>query len=298
VQASQSDAAIVEEPFTSLHITSKSVEYGAALRQPLYESLSQTLTLTAAADWRESDAFLLDRPFDLSPGSIDGVTKIFALRFTLDYLNRTEQHVLALRSTVSVGLDAFGATRHDQEPGRAGATGQYQQRLPDGKFIAWLGQAQYLQRLLNSDNLAVLKLNAQWSGDPLLSLEQFSLGGASSVRGYRENQLLRDNGLFTSLEFRIPVWRSKTKTPIVTLAPFVDFGLGWDNVDYIGARPSVVDHRYETLSSIGAGVIFTPVKNVTAQLYWGYALNRKNIVPGGQNLQDYGLHFSLSINAF
>ena len=45
-------------------------------------------------------------------------------------------------------------------------------------------------------------------------------------------------------------------------------------------------------------MILTPSKHVNAQLYWGYALNQGNKVKGGDNLQDYGLHFSLSISAF
>ena len=54
----------------------------------------------------------------------------------------------------------------------------------------------------------------------------------------------------------------------------------------------------EILSSVGAGVIFTPVKRVSAKLYWGYALNQGNTVKSGDNVQDYGLHFSVSISAF
>jgi len=36
---------------------------------------------------------------------------------------------------------------------------------------------------------------------------------------------------------------------------------------------------------------------VFAQIYWGYAFNR-SLVPSGNNLQDYGIHFFISVNAF
>ncbi len=68
----------------------------------------------------------------------------------------------------------------------------------------------------------------------------------------------------------MPVWRGKEKTPIVTLAPFFDVGVGWDRVEFIGKKPprNQIDDRSETLTSIGIGVIFTPSKYVSAQIYW------------------------------
>jgi hemolysin activation/secretion protein len=297
VHASKSDSAIVEEPFTTLNIKSNSIQYGATLRQPFYESLNNLFAGSITADWRKSETFLLGRPFDLSPGAVDGLTQVFVLRIALEYVNRSQQHVLALRSTFNVGLDAFGASRQDQVSPPSGS-GQFVQKIPDGRFFAWLGQAQYVQRLFDTDNLAVLRVDAQLSNDPLVSLEQFSIGGAASVRGYRENQLLRDNGVLASVEIRTPIWRNKEKNAIVTLAPFFDYGAGWDTVRYIGPQPSDVNDNFQWISSVGIGLIVTPSKYVTGQLYWGYALNPSNTVKNGNNLQDYGLHFTLTVNAF
>lgn len=306
--ASKNDSAIVEETFAPLDITSKSEQFGATLRQPWHETLDTEFATSLTAERRRSESFLLDTPFSLSPGAIDGVTKVFVLRLALEFTNRSQKHVLALRSTFNFGIDAFDATRRvDQDTsGGAGfgnggtAAGEGHRKIPDGRFFSWLGQAQYVRRLFNTDSLAVLRLNAQLATDPLLSLEQFSLGGAQSVRGYRENQLLRDNGVFASLEVRVPIWRNKEKNPILALAPFFDFGVGWDHVELLGKKPSksAIDDRMETLASVGLGLLFTPSRRTTAQLYWGYALNQKNRVDTGNNLQDYGLHFVISFNAF
>ena len=115
----------------------------------------------------------------------------------------------------------------------------------------------------------------------------------------RENELLRDNGVFGSLEFHIPVWRKKDKSPVLTVAPFFDIGQGWNNVEYIGAPPADgIGRQNNTLASVGTGLIFRPSKHVNMQLYWGYALNRDFVLKDGKNLQDYGLHFSMSIIAF
>ncbi len=295
VHAGKNDSAIVEEQFQLLNITSKSEQYGLTLRQPLIESLNNDLAVALTADKRKSDTFVLGRPFSLSPGAVDGDTQVFVMRLAIEFVNRSQVHVLAIRSTFNLGINEWEATR--SVPGKS--TGTPVQRLPDGQFFSWLGQAQYVRRLFDTDSLAVVRLNAQLASDPILSLEQFSLGGVQSVRGYRENQLLRDNGVFGSIEVRVPVWRNKEKAALLTFAPFADFGVGWDRVEFIGGKPKGgIDNRMETLGSLGAGLIFTPSRYVSAQLYWGYALNHKNTVRDGENLQDYGLHFAVSIAAF
>lgn len=297
LHASRNDASVVEEALLPLDISSQTKQYGATLRQPLYETLNNTLAMSATLDYRKNNTFLLGQPFSLSDGALDGETKVFVLRLALEYVQRSEAHVLSLRSTFNIGLDAFGATTR-----QAAATdnnGQGMLKLADGQFFAWVGQGQYVQRLFNTDNLAILRINAFLSNNPMPSLEQFSIGGMQSVRGYRENELLRDNGVFGSLEFHVPVWRKKDKSAILTVVPFFDIGCGWNNVEYIASPPAGgIDRQYNTLASVGTGLIFTPSKHVNMQIYWGYALNRDFVVKDGKNLQDYGLHFSMSIIAF
>jgi hemolysin activation/secretion protein len=49
------------------------------------------------------------------------------------------------------------------------------------------------------------RLNGQWASEPLISSEQFGVGGVSSVRGYHEGEVFGDGGVFTSLEQKTPV---------------------------------------------------------------------------------------------
>jgi Hemolysin activation/secretion protein len=278
LNASKSDTSVLQAPFTSLNINSELEEYGATIRQPLYHTLSNEFAVSVTAEKRRAKTFLLGLPFSLSPGAVNGVTSDFALRFAQEFVNRSQVHVLALRSTFNVGIDAFGATNSGSEP--------------DGEFFYWLGQGQYVRRLWNTDNLLVLRLNAQFSNDPLFNIEQFVLGGSETVRGYIENDILRDNGIFGSAEVRVPIWRGKEHNPILMVAPFFDIGSGW-NVK----TNNMPDDQFETLPSVGLGLIFNPNKYVFAQIYWGYGFNR-DLVPSGNNLQDYGIHFFVSVNAF
>lgn len=309
VSANKSDTSVIDETFAALGINGRSEEFALTLRQPLYKTLNNTVIVSLAADHKRSETFLNGRPFTFSLGALDGESNVFATRFAFELVNRSQVHVLALRSQFSQGLYALGSTRAD--PRNAGGTTSgvgsaqgFEPEIPDSKFFSWLGQAQYVRRIFDTEalrkkpdttgwnllreTLLVLRVNAQLSDEPLLSLEQFSLGGMQSVRGYRENQLLRDNGFFLSAEVRIPIWLTKDKTPIVSLAPFFDFGGGW-NVNK-------VDDNYQTIYSAGLGLLVNATKHAQATIYWGHPFvdfHEKDV-----SLQDYGLHFAVSINAF
>jgi hemolysin activation/secretion protein len=145
-----------------------------------------------------------------------------------------------------------------------------------------------VQRLFNTQNQLLLRVTGQWTDDPLLALEQISVGGSESVRGYRENQLVRDRGIVSSVEFRVPVLFDKAGAGIVHLAPFFDVGGGWN----VRGSPSPT-----TIYSTGLGLLVAPNKHISAQLYWGYRLRHVDRPPD-RDLQDLGLHFRVNIQAF
>jgi len=160
---------------------------------------------------------------------------VSVLRAELDWTRRTRTDVFALRTLVSVGLDVLGAT----QDGRA-----------DGTFVAGLAQAQWAhvfgERLWGTQS--VLRGDFQLTGDRLLSIERFSIGGVNTVRGYRENELVRDNGVVTSVELRVPLWSTGLGRPIVQAGPFFDWGRGWSS-----SRPALAPPD-RTLMSVGVGV--------------------------------------------
>jgi hemolysin activation/secretion protein len=274
VYGSKNDYTVIEEPFNPLDITSESYRAGATLRQPLYETSSRELAVAVTFERESSKSFLLGIPFDVTPGSVNGMNDITALRIAQEWIDRSQKQVLALRSTFSVGLDALGVT--DDGTDR------------NARFFTWVGQSQYVRRLFNTPNQIILRVNGQVTPRPLLSLEQFTLGGADSVRGYTENQIVRDDGIFSSAELRVPVLFNRLGEPIVQFAPFFDFGGAW-NVGSSTPPPA-------TISSAGIGVLITPNSQLNAQLYWGYAF-RKFSNPD-DDVQDLGITFKVSYQAF
>ncbi len=60
------------------------------------------------------------------------------------------------------------------------------------QFTSYLAQIQYSQLLAERLHITARAL-AQYAADPLLSIEKYALGGIKTVRGYRQNQVVRDN---------------------------------------------------------------------------------------------------------
>ena len=167
--------------------------------------------------------------------------------------------------------------------------------VPDSHFFSWLGQFQWVRRLPPSllDTLVIFRTDVQLTPDSLLTLEQFPVGGRYSVRGYRENTLVRDNALVTSLEARIPVIRNLPVADYVQLAPFFDYGRSWNH-----AIPTLGP---TDIYSIGIGLRWAlslqwPVPwQSQFELYWGHKL--KDVTTIGGNAQDKGLHFQFIVGA-
>ena len=259
---------IVEDPFSPLDIETKSNYYELNLRQPIIANPSQEVALGLSFSRQHSESSLLGESFPLSLGADEsGNTNISALRFFQEFTNRNDNSVLALRSQFSLGVDLFDATINDD--------------APDGQFLAWRGQSQWA-RQLDDDLVFLLRGDLQFAND-LVPLEQFRLGGASSVRGYRRDVSLSDSGFFTSAELRVPVLRIQKLDGVLQLAPFVDFGLPW------GDDNAVVE--IDSLVSIGMGLNFNAGNRFNARLDYGIPLT--DIKVEGDSLQEDGLTFSL-----
>ena len=126
----KNDFTAVEEPFDPLDIDSHSEIYGFTVRHPVYRTPNQEIAFALTGEHLESKQFLLGTPFSFSPGVENGKAKVTALRWALEWTDRSPTQVIAARSRFSVGVDVWDATIN-----RAS--------LPDGQFFAWLGQFQW-----------------------------------------------------------------------------------------------------------------------------------------------------------
>ena len=291
------DSNVIEPPFDDINedgrgsdIESQSSFYEISFRQPLSRRIKnrtfRELAVGVSTSLRDSETSFLDEPFPLSPGADDeGNTRVFALRFFQDWTQQNALEVIAFRSQFSAGLDAFDSTVNERIP----ETGEF---VPDSRFFAWQGQGQWI-RVLAPDTLLLVRGNAQLSDKGLLSSEQFTVGGLGSVRGYRQNQLLADNGVFASAEVQFPILRTgKNKsapTGILQIIPFFDIGTAWNNSGIENVNTS-------TLVSLGMGLQWRNRNDFSARLDWGIPLT--NVDSRDRTWQENGLLFSLQWNAF
>jgi len=265
------DSRIIEEDFEDVGIRSETQTYSLNFRQPIARTPTREFALSLGLDLRRSQTYILDdMPFSFTEGPENGESKVTVIRFSQDWVNRGTRRVLAARSQFSVGIDAFDATIND--------TGT------DGQFFSWLGQFQWVQQL-SPRNLLVARIDAQLTPDSLLSLERFSMGGVDTVRGYRQNQLVADNGILGSVEVRVPL----TSDPrVLQLAPFFEIGTAWNNRE--------IDPDPATIAGLGLGLRWLIAPDLSLRLDYGIPLI--SVGERGNSLQENGLYFSVRYQPF
>lgn len=270
---------VQQEPFKALDIENRAEIFSVGLRQPIYRSLQHEFAVSLTGEHEVNKSFLLGEPFEFVAGATNGVFRVSAARFGQEYTYRSERQVLTLLSRLSLGIgDVLNSNSSSSVAGSA-----------DGRFFAWLGEAQYVRQLDLLRTQIVSRVTGQLSPDHLFPLEQMSVGGRYSVRGYREYALVRDNAVLASLEARVPIYANAAGRDVLFLAPFVDYGQAWNS------QVATPDPR--TLASVGGGVIWNiPWKDSRFELYYGKQLKRLKL--GEDNLQDYGIHLQLVIQAF
>jgi hemolysin activation/secretion protein len=252
IAAGITDTRVIEEPFDRIDITGDARIYELSYRQPLWREPSQEFAIGVTASRLESDTFLQEQRFSLSPGAdSQGRTRISVLRFVQEFTQRHPRTVFTVRSQFSLGLNLLDATVNDD--------------APDSRFFVWRGQAQYV-RLLAPETLLLLRSDVQLTPDALVSLEQFGVGGLNSVRGYRQDVLLADNGIFASAELRLPVLRVPAVSGALQVVPFVDFSVGWNDAD---AEPT---QTANTLLSLGMGMLWQMDDRLSVRVDYGIPL--------------------------
>lgn len=263
-------AEIIDAPLQSLRIHNDFFHLGLALNHEFALSTQRSFTLEAQFAYRYSRSFILGIPLGLGEGSEENAkAKVSVLRFMQNYLHKSQERVFSLRSTFSVGTDFLDATVN--------------QGLPDSRFFSWLGQGRYVQQLDKRGSELFLRADVQLASNSLLPLERFALGGVYSVRGYRQNELVRDNGFVLSAEFRYPLlFLEQYAGHTLKLVPFIDFGQVWNYAA-----------RTDSLWSLGLGLQWN-WRQLHADVYWAEAMQHSEVVNVQSDLQDSGVHFRLS----
>ena len=269
------ESKVIESPLDQIDLTSDYRRYNATLRQPIWQTPEQEFVLGLSFERTENETFIRGFPFPVSLGAdANGKTRVSSLRFFQEWLARSETDVILARSQFSLGIEAFEVTVNPEPP--------------DSNFFDWRGQAQWVH-LFAADTLLIVRGDLQFSDRPLVSVEQFALGGLGSVRGYRQNILLTDNGFFGSIEARLPIYRDEVGESVLQITPFFDVGVGWNHED-------LITFQTNTLASVGIGLQYTWDDKFSARLDWGISLT--DVDNEKRTLQDNGIHFTIIFRPF
>lgn len=255
---------VTQAPLDDLDITGRAEQYELSYRQPLIRSTREELALSLGFAYQSGQTVISDQLTDDSTTSV--------IQIEQDYTRRELQGGWSLRSQFNIGTGLLDATDLENEA--------------DGQFISWLGQVQRLQRL-DRNQLLIGQFDLQLTPDSLLPSEQFVIGGRLSVRGYRQNVRIGDNGFRFSVENQIALWRDASGRPTLQLAPFIDLGMVWNSQQRPDPEP---DQQF--LVGTGFGLSWQPFPQFNLRLDYGLAL--VDLSDRGNNLQDDGLYFSLN----
>lgn len=268
---------VTQAPFDEFDIRRSSQLYEVSYQQPLIQSIRRNLVAFIGFEFQEDQTFLFDEEFPFGSGADeDGFSRTSTFKLGLNYIKRDPKGAWTARSQVNIGVDIFNATTNSPP-------------VPDGQFFSWLTQTQRIHQL-NNDNLLIVQADLQLTGNSLLPAQQFVIGGASSIRGYRQNVRSGDNGFRFSIEDRITVLRDREGISQIQIAPFFDMGAVW-NVDDNPNRLL----RQTFLAGAGVGFLwnnFLGIDNLIVRLDYGFPIIDLN--DRGDNIQDDGLYFGVN----
>jgi hemolysin activation/secretion protein len=282
---STSDSDIVEAPFDKIDITSNTGTYGLKFTATSYRSLTTKLNSFLGGEVKHNENFLLGEPFSFTYGERDGKTDVTVIYAGLEFAKRWQRTVMAARGTVRRGIYRAGATQNRKAFGVPNVG-------PDGQFTSFQFEGQFVQNLERPGSALIGRVSAQVAWRPLLAMEKLPIGGANSVRGYRENLLVRDNGIVASIEYQRRLFDTDSSVRAfdprrLRLALFADYGESWNDSWLFDTNSDK-----EEIASVGFGLLWNPSASVSATLFWGHAL--RDVGTGDDTLQDNGIHLGFS----
>ncbi|NOT12380.1 MAG: ShlB/FhaC/HecB family hemolysin secretion/activation protein [Methylococcaceae bacterium] len=243
--------------------------YGARLVQPLPSLNDYTHTATLGVDYKDfkEDLALL--------GSDTIKTPIAYLPFIVQYNGNRRGESSLLLFNMGLNFSIRGLGNKEQE-------------FADKRFLAQ-SNYMYLTGGLNfrQDLPYGMEFASRFSGQiadsPLISNEQFSMGGVDTVRGYHETEALSDDGVTASLELYSPrlnpeSWEFVNKLRALV---FVDSAKGWVKKALAG------NQSHMELASSGVGLNFQLWKYFVGELSIAVPFIEQGSVRKGESRFDF-----------
>ena len=132
------------------------------------------------------------------------------------------------------------------------------------------------------------RLTGQVANSPIITNEQFNVGGVDTVRGYLQSQRLADDGVYTNLEWRSPSFANKLGDVFTNARVY-----GFADAAYLRTQdPLPGQDALARLYSVGLGMRVDLIKGFYTRLDWAYPLTGSSPIRAGEAR----LHFDLGWN--
>lgn len=180
--------------------------------------------------------------------------------------------------SITQGLDVFGAT--NDGIGRTRANGEH-------TFTKANLTATRVQDLKGKWS-AYLSVNGQYAWDPLLSSEEFTVGGSDYGRAYDSGEIIGDHGLSGVIEMRYNASFKHDYIDSHQFYGFYDVGTVWQKGNVVG------ESKKESLASAGVGFRFNLKPDVSGYVELNAPLTREINSESGSQGDNPRVFFSLT----
>jgi hemolysin activation/secretion protein len=178
----------------TLGVLGKGSIYGAHWLWPISNTPASTHSINIGVDYKDVSTQVFPSSASKTGASVSA--PVTYLNWSATYSGEWRATTRRVGTSIGVGfgLRSFANSQSEFENARAfGEPGYF--------YIRLNGQA---TQALPAGFSALLRWNGQWTESPLVNNEQFSIGGADSIRGYLEAEALGDSGLGGGFELHTP----------------------------------------------------------------------------------------------
>lgn len=248
---SAGNISVVNGPMRMFNVGGTSQTYSVYASHPLFDREDMNISSQTSVNWKRSTSDISD--FKIYDKNSFSISQGFTLK------KDTEKGIWFTGHYGSVGIKALNG---------------------DYDFFKYEGNLTRLHDF-GKGIIGQFRLSGQYSpNNDLPWMEQFQIGGLSTVRGYSEGLLLGKSGYFASAEIMTPL-------------PILPKRVGSDKLGYIYPREMVkgavfmdngmiFPYKYgesidggELLMSWGLGLRINLKEDLAARFYWGYGLNNR-----------------------
>ena len=249
-----------------LDIVGNSNFYILKLTQPIINTAETDLHAYASFDWIDATTDI----HSIEAHLVDYVLRVVRLGVNFLHDDLTGRWIGNLG--VDLGINGLGASPDVHHGPHSGFQ----------KFVASLARVQRLPH----DCLGIVRVNGQYSIQPLFAAEQMFIGGPYSVRGYQPSELVGDWGIAGGAEYRFPIisqkltdkisgndksetqWKSKFINSVRErwrLLVFYDWG-------YVNSHADLFDYPRHFIHSTGVGATINFMNGLSLQIGVGIPL--------------------------